>query len=453
MKKDVRNLAHLSPREKRQLLAELLQKRARRRSNSSRPSLAEEQLGAFDKFAVTSAQLQDEVVLDPTIGADGLPRPPGSEPAHIFLTGATGFLGSFLLYELLETTQADIYCLVRCSTAQAGRLRIQAKLDSYLPGSKYDYSRIIAVPGDLSKPRLGLSQEQFQRLANKIDMLYHSGAMVNWIDSFEKLKPTNVLGTQEILRLSSHSRLKPLHYVSSLAVFPLVRNAQASVVREEDPLDHGGLLYGGYTQSKWVAEKVVAVARSRGLPVTVYRPGMITGHSETGAWNTSDFTCQLLKSWITTGYVPDLEAAMDMTPVDYVSRAITYLSLQRHSAGRIFHLANPQAVDVQQLYDWLRALGYRLEPLPYEQWRAALIQLAELAPQKRLRALVPLLVARESEGASQWVSGVPQFDCTDTMNELAETSISCPSIDERTIGVYFSFLVQSGFLPHVSLPL
>jgi thioester reductase-like protein len=288
-------------------------------------------------------------------------------------------------------------------------------------------------------------------LAGKIDAIYHSAAMVNWVYSYEQLKPSNVNGIREILKLASQVKIKPLHYVSTLAVFPLVGNAEASVAREDDPLDHGGALHGGYTQSKWVAEKLVMLARSRGLPVAIYRPGMITGHSRTGAWNTSDFTCQMLKSWVNAGYVPDLYAAMDMTPVDYVSSAIVQLSRSAGSLGQVFHLANPKPVDVQELFAFMRSFGYRLEPVPYDQWRSALIALAERTEEKAVRSLTPILAVQESEGAPEWVGGVPRFDCTNTLSVLAHTGIRCPPVDEQVLNTYFTYLTRSGFLkaPHV----
>ncbi len=154
------------------------------------------------------------------------------------------------------------------------------------------------VPGNLEMPGLGLSSQLAAQLASTIDVIYHSGATVNWIYPYERLKAPNVLGTQEILRLATRIKLKPVHFVSSLGVFPLIGMSSLVVVREDDTLDHGGSLYGGYVQSKWVADKLVLAARARGIPVCIYRPGLITGHSEIGAWNTTDVTSRMLKSWI-----------------------------------------------------------------------------------------------------------------------------------------------------------
>jgi thioester reductase-like protein len=158
----------------------------------------------------------------------------------------------------------------------------------------------------------------------------------------------------------------------------------------------------------------------------------------------------MIKSWITTGYVPDLDAFMDMTPVDYVSQAVVYLSRPEQPLGRVFHLANPHPPDVQELFGWMRSFGYRLELIPYEQWRAALVNLAGHSPlrpeAKAVQTLAPLLAASDSEGAGQWVGGVPRFDSANTLKELAGTSIACAPVDKQTLRTYFSYLIDSGFL-------
>jgi thioester reductase-like protein len=461
------DLSHLSPAEKRTLLAKLLQEKSRGVSTPS--SMEQQRRRLLDQFAVPVTELSPEAVLDPAIRPESLPGQYPTEPAHIFLTGATGFLGAFLLHELLQQTKATIYCLVRCANVEEGRQRIDRNLAAYVPGSDHHRSRIIPVVGDLSQPLLGLLREQFETLATQIDTIYHNGAMVNWIYSYSRMKSANVAGTQEILRLASRGTVKPVHVVSSLSVFPLVGNPQGKTVREPDSLDHAGVLYGGYTQSKWVAEKLATIARSRGLPVAIYRPGIITGHSQTGAWNTDDFMSRLIKSWIELGSAPDLDGATDMTPVDYVSGAIVHLSLSKQALGNVFHLVNPEQVHVRELVAWIRSFGYPVEQVSYDEWRAELLSRASRSKGQAGYSLVPLFSARtpaqplrgpnqlKPDGqntvdrigsimAAQYAARSVKFDDQQTRAGLAGSSIVCPVVDGDVFARYLSYFVRTGFL-------
>jgi len=212
----------------------------------------------------TIVDLQAEAVLDPSICPEALPRNYTTEPASILLTGATGFLGAFLLDELLQKTSADIYCLVRSTDTESGKNKLRQNLEMYSLWNEHLSSRIIPVVGDLSRPFFGLSQEQFLLLANNIDVIYHNGALVNFIHPYEQMRAANVQGTQEVLRLASLIKVKPVHYVSTLSVFPAQSDSEVQVFREKDYLEHGEILESGYAQSKWVAEKLVAIALSRG---------------------------------------------------------------------------------------------------------------------------------------------------------------------------------------------
>jgi thioester reductase-like protein len=306
-------------------------------------------------------------------------------------------------------------------------------------------SRVIPIAGDLSKPLFGLSPAEFQTLARTIDTIYHNGASVNWIFPYESLKAANVFGTQEVLRLACQHTVKPVHYVSSLSVFPLLFNTEAKVFREEDDLAQSGVLYGGYTQSKWVAEKMVAIARSRGMPVCIYRPGLITGHSRTGTWNTDDVTCRIFKSIIELGSTPDVYRTVEMTPVDYASQAIVHLSRQSASLGKVFHVINPHTVPWRALFDWLRSFGYPLQTLSYAQWRARLLALG-FAGDNTAYTLLPLFSLNLSEHASTMTQHLPTFDCQTTLEALSCTSIVCPAIDRQVFAAYIAYFIRSGFL-------
>ncbi|HEC83714.1 MAG TPA: amino acid adenylation domain-containing protein, partial [Thioploca sp.] len=255
-----------------------------------------------------------EAVLEPTI------QPPSTIPVEgLLLTGATGFLGAYLLYELLAQTTADIYCLVRSPNANEGKKILQNKLESCSLWHESFNSRIIPIIGNLYQPLLGLSDSLFHLLASQIEAIYHSGAMVNFVYPYSKLKATNVLGTQEILKLASQIKAKPVHFISTLSVFA---DSGARIVRESD-IDDIQALDDGYSQSKWVAEKLVMQACDRGLPVCIYRPSRIIGHSQTGISNLNDLFTRGIKGCIQLGLLPPIDEITDnMVPVDYVSRAI-----------------------------------------------------------------------------------------------------------------------------------
>lgn len=388
--------------------------------------------------------LEAEAVLDNTIyGASSLEYV--AEPTCIFLTGATGFLGTFLLHELLMETQADIYCLVRSSSVQSGKKKIQSSLESALLWNEALSSRIIPVIGDLSKPLLGLTQEQFQLLASQLDVIYHNGAFVNSTYPYSALKAANVLGTQEVLRLASHTKVKPVHFVSTLSVFPAISYSGVKVVQESDNLAPGQLLSSGYDQSKWVAEKLVSIARERGLPVCIYRLGRISGHSQTGVWNPNDLTCRMIQGCIQVGIAPNHYIAQDLMPVDYVSRSIVHLSKQKESLEKTFHLLNPYFTHWSELIDWIRNFGYPLQQVSYEQWRTKLLNATMHSPENALYPLVSLFSEQES-AESTLGAALLQFDYQNTLNGLADTSIICPKVDAKLFSTYLSYLVRSGFL-------
>jgi acyl carrier protein len=222
------------------------------------------------RTSVEIFDLNAEAVLDPEINPKAATcNFPVLENA-IFLTGATGFLGAFLLKELLQETAADIYCLVRSSNIELGKKKLQHSLEAYLLWNESFTTRIIPVLGDLSRPLLGLSGEEFGSLASKVDTIYHNGALVNFTYPYAALKAANVFGTQEVLRLASQVKLKPVHFISTIgvvgsttSVIASVDRSEVKIIKEQDSLPRADEHSSGYTQSKWVAEKLVTIARDR----------------------------------------------------------------------------------------------------------------------------------------------------------------------------------------------
>ncbi len=364
----------------------------------------------------------------------------------IFLTGATGFLGAFLLQELLDKTQATVFCLVRSTSTEAAMARLQENLKVYGLWKVAYAPRIVSVLGDLAQPKLGIATAQYEQLAVSIDAIYHNGALLNYLYPYSKFKSVNVLGTQEVLRLACDKKIKPVHHVSSVAVFESSVYYNQRIV-ETDPIDRCEDIYLGYSQSKWVSEKLVKIAGSRGLPVTIYRPPLVSGHSQTGVWNTSGFLCRMIQGCIQMGSIlSDLDMMLDLSPVDYNSQSIVYLSQQPLSVGKTFHLQNPHLLHWKELIEFMHSAGYSLQTLPLTDWIQQLRQ-------QRDNPLYPLLPFFQH----QWTDNLtyielnekgyrPLISCEATLNALSKSEICCPPLDAQLLSTYFDYFVRSGFL-------
>jgi amino acid adenylation domain-containing protein/thioester reductase-like protein len=381
--------------------------------------------------------------------ADDIRPAPGAHvhsvrhPQHIFLTGATGFVGAFLLAELLRTTQASVFCLVRAASAAEGRQRISDAMAEYGIWDPALKDRVIAVPGTLSHPRLGLSCPQWQHLAAMTDVIYHCGADVNFLRKYHALKPANVQGTEEVFRLACEGSVKPVHFVSTIYVFSRFSYPPGTEFYEDMAPVHDLNYTFGYTQSKWVSEQMAQEAGRRGVPVYVYRLGRVAGHSETGACQTYDFVWQVTKVGIEMAAAPIMDMTLDVTPVDYVVTALAHLSRQPDLAGRAFHLLSPKQVTEPEFVAWLERFGYRGERLTFSEWCQRVVRRAAELSDRTAGALAPFL------SGTLPLDRMPaaHFDQSNVALGLANTAIACPPMSEELLRTYLEYFVDSGYLP------
>ncbi|EXJ67653.1 uncharacterized protein A1O5_08999 [Cladophialophora psammophila CBS 110553] len=295
-----------------------------------------------------------------------------SKASTILLTGATGFLGAFLLNDLLESTSAKIVCLVRFSDPSEAEIpegiaRLRRHLLDLGLWRDSIMERVEILPGNLSRPRLGLSPDAFEELSCRVQVIFHAAASVNLVYPYAALRDANVGGTREILRLACRAGAT-VQYISTNGVLPPSQDGwEEDAMLGMDAVPEK--LTDGYGQTKWVAEKLVHEAGRRGLPVKVHRAGTISGHSTTGAGNLWDLLNAIIVESINLGYAPDVEGwRAEMTPVDFVSKAIVHLSNQTDTTQFVFHLGDPDPVHTRSVFKDLEELGYPTKPLPWDDW-------------------------------------------------------------------------------------
>jgi amino acid adenylation domain-containing protein/thioester reductase-like protein len=395
--------------------------------------------------------LAGEAILDPAISAAGSePVDPGRlrAPRQILLTGATGFLGSFVLRELLDTTGAQIYCLARASEDKQAAARVLRSLRGYGLAGGVDSSRITAIAADLEKPLCGLPESLFGLLAEQVDLICHNGARVNLVDTYERLRAANVGGTRELLRLAAARRVKPVHYVSTTSV--LIGTAHnPSPLAEHRRVDPDLMPTEGYVRSKWVAEEMLRIARARGIPSAVYRPAQIGGHSVTGAVGGNDGLWHYVRACVETGAAPDAGAQwteVNLVPVDYVARAYVRLALRPESIGTEFNLTSPWTTRMDTIIEAVRAAGHPIEAVPYQDWVRRLQRHADVIADDQNSSVRAALVLVSAAVDSLQLDGY-RFDRANTSLGLAGSGIDCPEIGRAVLGRYIRYLAGSGFLP------
>eukprot|EP00923_Selenidium_pygospionis_P033447 GHVN01058753.1.p1 GENE.GHVN01058753.1~~GHVN01058753.1.p1 ORF type:complete len:1009 (-),score=128.74 GHVN01058753.1:278-3304(-) len=326
-----------------------------------------------------------------------------------FLTGATGFVGSQQLNVLLSAqTSVDsssrpleaknemrvqfdqVICLVRAESIDHGMERIK-KCAVTAGWWKPEYeTRIVPIVGDITDHhvetgRMGLAHDEWERVCQDADVVYHTASVVKFIGSYDGLRSTNSLSIVPVIRLCVTHKLKPLHYCSSLGQFPAYfatyqgefKDAAPITEDSEPEADQMNSFFPpaiqGYAWSKWVADQVVTKVQSKWgstVPICRYRLGHTYSCSKTGYMNKDDHTAKMLVAAMQQGMFPDGLTGPSTTSADTVCQLIVSASLNPNRRHNRYNIINTIKHSTSHIESWSRELGVRLQPVTAEQFIA-----------------------------------------------------------------------------------
>ncbi|KAJ5458020.1 non-ribosomal peptide synthetase [Penicillium sp. IBT 31633x] len=355
-----------------------------------------------------------------------------------FLTGVTGFLGAFLLADLVRRPDVtEVACLVRAPNALAGLMRIRNNIKKYQITLFYERKlRILA--GDFSLPQFGLSKSKYYFYARWASVIFHLGAHVNYVQPYSSHREANVIGTLRMLEFSNLERPKMVFYSSSISCYgPAGFVCDATEISEDErPSKYlDALAYDtGYSQSQNVAEMVVWNAIDNGFPAAIFRPGFVLGHSQTGVGNTDDFVGRLIASCVASGCYPLLSAQRkEFINVDFVINSILHLSSSCSTLGHAYNLIQPDphhAIDMETTFQLIIKMrpDIPLCGVSYAQW----LQSFSLNTNDPLHPLVPMLQEKVMGDRTRWEvqEKMAKYGTENLRNGLQNVSklLRCPSM-------------------------
>ncbi|RKO72059.1 amino acid adenylation domain-containing protein [Sphingobacterium puteale] len=391
---------------------------------------------------IKDAELHIEFNIDQSPDPDVL-----KNPKNIFLTGTTGFVGSHLLEELLLQTSANIYCLVRASSSEDGLKRIKATFEKFKLSWSSDYdSRVIAMTGDLSLPHFGMDSENYSFITNHIEIIYHSGSSVSYVQPYSLIKKSNIDGLHNIIDLAVTGKIKFLMLLSSMGVFSWGRPfTKKTWMYEDDSIDQNMAAVSrdlGYIKSKWVMESISEKARQKGLPITNFRLGFAVCHSTSGATVMNQWWGSLIRSCIELNSFPLVMGLKDeLTTVDYMCKAITHISRKKDAVGLNFHLSPLPENDVS-LTDFCAKINeyydIKLKGMEYHQW----LNQWKYDNKLPLYPLLSLFTEDIHEGKSlvEAYENTYYYDRSNTQQFLADTDLIPPAFDKKLMTPYLEFM-------------
>ena len=245
----------------------------------------------------------------------------------VLVTGANGFIATQIVRYILQNKDVTILALVRANDAEVALRKVKRDWWDWPELVDAIGTRIEVVCGDVSSMRLGLSETNYLDLATRVTHIIHAAADWRFV-SLEELRKTNVQGTANVLEFAKEANrnhsLERFSYISTA----YVAGARTGIIAESELTNEFGF-FTGYERSKYEGEQLVQATKNE-FPISVFRPSMVVGDSQTGAIKTFNTFYFPLRLYLTgkMRFMPVSKSLrINIVPVDYCGNGYfaTYL--------------------------------------------------------------------------------------------------------------------------------
>ena len=344
-----------------------------------------------------------------------------------FVTGGTGFIGRYLIDNLVKR-KGTIHVLVRKDSLK--------KFQAMAKKQGWDPKRVVAVTGDMTAPKCGLTATQVRSLAGKVQHFFHLAAIYDLTATAQAQRIANIDGTQNALDLAAALKVKCFHHTSSIAAAGLYPG-----VFREDMFEEAEGLDDPYLRTKHDSEGLVRAEKR--VKWRIYRPGMVVGHSQTGEMDKIDgpyyfFTFlkklrEMLPPWMPTLGIEG--GRINVVPVDFVVDAMDHIAHKPKLDGHCFHLTDPEPMRVGEVLNTFARAGHAPEMTMRIDARmfafvpgGIRMAVGNLPPVKRFIGML-LRDFKIPKETLKFITYPTRFDNRETERALKGSGIKVPALD------------------------